>query len=445
MAESILKQLQWEATCSFCRNYFKDPVILECGHIFCHLCILSCWKSFSTRFVCPQCKQVASEVSFKPSRQLVSVVGLIEQLSYWAKHEAARRAKICEMHQQALRYFCKDNQSLICLVCDGSMEHQYHNVVPLEEAAREYKMRTAAERQKTMVKYQELHQFLIHQQHFLLTKMDEVEDEIAKKRDEHMGVLFEELFSLNRIIRELEDKCQQPADEFLQDIKSIWRRLGMRKKFKRPVVYPPALKWNFWELFDLNAFLVGAVKQFEDILVSGYQLLKANVTLDPDTAPPNLLVSKNCKALRSTSKRQHLLNLHKRFDECNFVLGCEEFTAGRHYWEAAVGKEEEWGLGIARRSVRRKGLTLTSTENGIWAVGKWGGKYRSLGCPFHRLALSGELKRIRVSLNYDGGRMAFFDADRADLLFEFPVASFAGEPVYPFFWLQRKAQIRLLP
>uniref|UniRef100_A0ACB8EG25 Uncharacterized protein n=1 Tax=Sphaerodactylus townsendi TaxID=933632 RepID=A0ACB8EG25_9SAUR len=46
---------------------------------------------------------------------------------------------MCEEHQEPLKVFCKEDRAFLCLVCDKSRQHRAHTVLPLEEAAREYK------------------------------------------------------------------------------------------------------------------------------------------------------------------------------------------------------------------------------------------------------------------------------------------------------------------
>ncbi|XP_063152449.1 butyrophilin subfamily 1 member A1-like isoform X2 [Candoia aspera] len=181
-----------------------------------------------------------------------------------------------------------------------------------------------------------------------------------------------------------------------------------------------------------------------DVINSGCLLCKAYVTLDPDTAHPKLVLSEDRKSMVLGNKPRITFHCCKTFDQCLFVLGHKKFKSGRYYWEVTVGNEDGWGLGVARASVRRKGIVPIDPAEGIWAMAKWGDHCTVLLPPhFPILPISWDLKRIRVSLNYTGGRLSFFDADRGILLFAFSGASFSGESLHPFFWLWGKAQLSL--
>lgn len=121
-----------------------------------------------------------------------------------------------------------------------------------------------------------------------------------------------------------------------------------------------------------------------------------------------------------------------------YVLGRERFTLGTHCWEVEVEKEG-WAVGVARESLARKGCFIISPKKGIWAVGKDSFQ------PFSLLAFTSngktpltlphEPKKIRVYVDYEDGRVEFYNADTEDLMFTFFRASFAGDEIRPFFWV----------
>ncbi|XP_078242237.1 E3 ubiquitin-protein ligase TRIM7-like [Pogona vitticeps] len=250
---SSLRGLCEEATCSICLEYFKDPVTIECGHNFCKDCLTLCWEgSGGEEASCPQCRAKVRR-NLIPNRQLRS---LAEKVIHLEEEKAKETKGVCEEHQEPLKLFCQDNKTLICLVCDRSKEHRDHQVVPVEEAAQEYQelitnrlellkkeragivtykeetvneskhllKQTKAEMEKMKAEFKKLRQFLEEQEKLLMVQMEEVEKEIARKRDEHLARLSEELSSLGGLIQEMEQKHQRPPGELLQDVGSILQR-----------------------------------------------------------------------------------------------------------------------------------------------------------------------------------------------------------------------------
>ncbi|XP_061469466.1 uncharacterized protein LOC133378868 [Rhineura floridana] len=458
-----------EATCSICLEYFWDPVIIpECGHNFCRACLRRCWGKSEAEASCPQCRERVQRSSIRPNRQLADIAEIARKLSLQRGKGAERKGRVCEKHQEPLKLFCKDDEAPICVVCDRSKEHKGHEVIPLEEASQEYQEqisisleslrkerekilafeadtekesqdlleRTESEREKMVAEFRRLHQFLEEQEKFLLTQMEEAEEEIARKRDKHLARLSKELSSLENIIQEMEDKRQQPASELLQDIGSFLQRSQAKENFENlPVAFPPTLKWRIWDFCDINPFLKGVMKQFRDALGAGLQLQKENITLDPATAHPRLYVSEDLNSVTWGGKCLTLRNNAEKIDV--YVLGYYGFTAGRHFWEVTVESVEIWAVGVAIKG-------LSSCE-GIWHMGKWVRGYRA-NCSRISLPVSlrEEPKRIRVALNCEGGRVAFYDADRAALLYTFQATSFSRETLWPWFCVINEGRLALL-
>ncbi|XP_065271857.1 zinc finger protein RFP-like [Emys orbicularis] len=482
-AENPVESLQEEATCPVCLEYFTEPVTLECGHNFCRACISQCWEGSTTAVSCPQCREIVQQRNLRPNRQLANVVEIVKRLSLQAAKGAGGDG-VCERHQEALKLFCEDDQTPICVICRESQAHRAHTVVPIEEAAQEYKEKiqahlktlreerekllgfkvtgerksqeylkqTQTERQNIVSEFQQLRQFLEEHEQLLLAQLEKLDEEIVRIQNENVSKLSEEISCLSELIGEMEGKCQKPASEFLQNIRSTLSRWE-KGKFLQPEEISPELEERISGFSQKTIALLEALRKFKDTLPFALEtktgeLLGAhrqvNVTLDPDTAQPQLVLSQDRKSMRWGHTRQDLPNNPVRFDPEPCVLGCEGFTSGRHCWEVEVGDGGYWAVGVARESVRRKGGISHNPEGGIWAVERDWSQFRALTSPVTPLPLSRAPSRIRVCLDCDQGQVTFIDADDEAPIFTFPPGSVPGERIRPWLWVWR-SQLRLWP
>ncbi|KAM6294848.1 butyrophilin subfamily 1 member A1-like [Aegotheles albertisi] len=183
------------------------------------------------------------------------------------------------------------------------------------------------------------------------------------------------------------------------------------------------------------------------LVVALYLLkIKAKVVLDPDTAHCDLVLSDDCKSVKREDKLQNIPDIPQRFNPWRCVLGREGFTSGKHYWEVETVDGGGWTVGVCREDVKRKGEIEFKPEEGIWAVGKWAGQFQALTAPERTLLPEVQPpKRIRVSLDYEGGRVAFFSVDEGIPIFTFPLTSFEGVRVHPWVWLGPGTWLKMCP
>uniref|UniRef100_L7MZQ7 RING-type E3 ubiquitin transferase n=1 Tax=Anolis carolinensis TaxID=28377 RepID=L7MZQ7_ANOCA len=468
-----------EATCSICLDYFDKPVTTECGHNFCQGCLDQYCGDSETEVSCPQCRENVQRGSLRHNRLLANFVDITKQLENQGAKVDESEGQVCEKHQEPQKLFCKEDQTPICMVCDKSKEHRDHNVVPVEEAAEEYKdwiyncledLRKEkemilrhqadtedrqyltqdfmkAEEQSTVATFGELQQFLKEQEKFFLAEIEDVMKEFETIGDAHLSRILEERSYVEGFIQELEEQQQLPAIEFLQGVQRIMQRIEGRKTCKNlKFSFPLALKWKSWAVCSTNNFLMGLITDFKDAVLSGQQEQQANITLDPNTAHPQLVLSEDLKSVTWMENCQDLPDNPERFDKYPIVMAREGFTAGRHFWDVIVGSEEEWAVGVASKHVDRKGFFVLLPDRRFWALGKWGGQYMALTSPCNSvLNIKHEPQKIRVHLNYAAGFIVFFNADTGHDLFEFSGLTFAGETLLPFFRVHGKAHLIVSP
>ncbi|NWU73870.1 TRI10 protein, partial [Pterocles burchelli] len=157
-----------------------------------------------------------------------------------------------------------------------------------------------------------------------------------------------------------------------------------------------------------------------------------NVTLDPSTAHPRLLLSADRKRVwwEYTSGPAPPAD-PRRFLSDPCVLGHPTFSEGRHWWDVDLSEGQFCAVGVSRASLGRSEPAGVAPAAGIWAVQRWGFQSRALTSPPTPLRLPRVPRKIRISLDYEWGEVAFFDPENQTPIFTFPPASFAGERLRP--------------
>ncbi|XP_015201514.2 zinc-binding protein A33-like [Lepisosteus oculatus] len=156
-----------------------------------------------------------------------------------------------------------------------------------------------------------------------------------------------------------------------------------------------------------------------------------DVTLDPNSAHPSLILSADGKQVRLGDQRQTLPDSPQRFDPVVSVLGREGFSSGRHYWEVEVGEKTKWTLGIARESINRKGDIDLGPENGYWTMWFRNNQYKALEDTSVLLSLSTKLKKVGIYLNYEEGQVSFYNVETRNHIYTFNDTF--TEKLYPYF------------
>ncbi|CAM5171418.1 unnamed protein product [Eretmochelys imbricata] len=500
-AVNPLKSFRDEATCSICLSFYKDPVFLDCGHSFCQACIAQCWEGSDTAVSCPQCRETFPQRTLRPDRQLGNFVEIAKQLSF----QTAAGEGWYKAHQEPFKLFCNQDQMLICVICRESQAHRTHRVVPTEEAAQAYKEqiqtqlntlkqergellewkqdaetqsqeylgKIEAERQKIMSEFEQLGQFLDEQERLLLAQLEELDKEIVKIQDENVTKLSENISRLGDLISEIEEKCQQPTSEFLQDIKSTWSRCE-KVKFEKPMAVSQDVSERVGVSFQRNICLQEALKKFkarardrgrrprsplprihriraaapalEQSLGGAPSMgqtpnisplfLQVQATPDPDLGIPCSVVSTDESVIQKYQETEYLVT-QVRFYPAACVLGYKGFTSGRCYWQVEVGNKRNWVLGIAKGSVIHEGAKSRTPEEGIWALQSTENEYSALTSPETALALPHSPSNIGVYLDYEGEEVTFYDVTSSgrETIFTF-TSSFPGK-IIPFFGSRR--------
>ncbi|XP_058637668.1 zinc-binding protein A33-like [Onychostoma macrolepis] len=163
------------------------------------------------------------------------------------------------------------------------------------------------------------------------------------------------------------------------------------------------------------------------------QQYAVDVTLDPDTVHPNLILSNDGKQVRHGDIKQTLPNNPERFDHCTCVLGKDGFSSGRFYFEVQVNEKTKWNLGVARKSINRKGKVTVSPQDGFWVVGLWNeNEYWTCTDFYVLLSLRVKPQKVGVFVDYEEGLVSFYDVESKSHIYSFTGQSFT-EKLYPLF------------
>uniref|UniRef100_A0A8C6E7C7 RING-type E3 ubiquitin transferase n=1 Tax=Moschus moschiferus TaxID=68415 RepID=A0A8C6E7C7_MOSMO len=402
-APDLSTNLQEEATCAICLDYFTDPVMTDCGHNFCRECIRRCWGQPEGPYACPECRELFPQRNLRPNRPLAKMAEMARRL-----HPPSPVPQgVCAAHREPLAAFCGDELRLLCAACERSGEHWAHRVRPLQDAAEDLKKMVETQRQNVLTEFERLRRLLVEEEQLLLQRLEEEELEVLPPLRESAARLGQQSAQLAELITELEGRCQLPALGLLQDIRDTLRRV-QDVKLQPPEVVPMEMR-----TVCRVPGLVEALRRF-----------RGDMTLDPDTANPELVLSEDRRSVRRGDLRQALPDSPERFDPGPCVLGREPLTSGRHYWEVEVGERASWALGVCRENANRKEKGELFAGNGFWILVFLGSYYNSSERAF--APLRDPPRRVGIFLDYEAGHLSFYNANDGSLLYTFPETPFSG-------------------
>ncbi|KAI4874835.1 hypothetical protein NFI96_027625, partial [Prochilodus magdalenae] len=253
----------------------------------------------------------------------------------------------------------------------------------------------------------------------LLELMEEKQDAAERQAEEFIKELEQEITELKRRDTELEQLSHTEDHlHLLQVYPSLYRPPHTKDWTDLRINTPLRVENLRRTLSQLQQALNKEMEMFPEI--SEYLLISLDVTLDPDTAHPKLLLSDDEKQVACGYTKQNLPDNPERFDYCVNVLGKEGFSSGRFYYEVQVSGKTKWDLGVARESWNRKGEITLSPKNGYWALFlRNDTEYKALDTPSVPLSLKRAPQKVGVFVDYEEGLVSFYDVEARSHIYSF--------------------------
>nr|XP_055029125.1 E3 ubiquitin-protein ligase TRIM39-like isoform X1 [Misgurnus anguillicaudatus]XP_055029184.1 E3 ubiquitin-protein ligase TRIM39-like isoform X1 [Misgurnus anguillicaudatus] len=433
---------------------FKEKFSLRRSEVLCDVCDERKLKALKSCLMCQRSYcQTHLDLHEKMSLKKHKLLDPVENIKDY----------ICEKHERPLELFCRDDQTCVCVFCtDG--DHKNHNTVPLEEESKEKKTQLM----KTQTDIQQMIQKRIK-------KIQDIKHsaELRKRSREQEKAASVEVFSdlirsIERCQTELlemmeeEQKAEEKQDEDLikdleQEITELkWRDSELEKithsedHLHLVQIDPSSLyrapDMKNWSEISMKTHvsvetLRRALTKLQETLnekltqtvLMKMQQYAVDVTLDPDTANPKLILSEDGKQVRTGDIKHELPDNPERFDFCPCVLGKEGFTSGRFYFEVQVKDKTDWDLGVARESINRKGQITASPRNGQWSMAlRNENEYKAWAPAPVSLCLKVKPQKVGVFVDYEEGLVCFYDVESRSHIYSFTDQTFT-EKLFPYF------------
>ncbi|XP_056443445.1 tripartite motif-containing protein 16-like isoform X2 [Gadus chalcogrammus] len=354
----------------------KKQRCVEPGEVPCDICTGTQLKSVKSCLVCftSYCQthlEPHQRVAHLKKHRLVKPVVCLED-------------RMCRKHNQLLELFCKTDQVCVCQFCTEG-DHRSHSVVPLKE---EYEVKMAQ-----LGKLEaEVHQMIKERKPKIkeiketvkLSKEDANREgadgvqvltafmhRVKKCRDDFNQTVKEKLKTTEKqaedLIKELEQEREDLTNRSLEmkQLSQTKDPLHFLQAFRSLKDPPTTRDWTTVEVRPQSyvGTLRRSLDQLEETLnmemkklcdaaeLKRVQQYEVNVTLDPDTAHPNLILSEDGKQVHDGDEEKELPDNPKRFTEYLDVLTRQSFSSGRFYFEVQVKDKAGWCFGVARESI----------------------------------------------------------------------------------------------
>ncbi|XP_050959623.1 E3 ubiquitin-protein ligase TRIM39 [Labeo rohita] len=424
-------------------DHYKEKSPEKKPEVLCDICEETKLKALKS---CLVCQSSYCETHLEPHLRVTGLKKhrLMEAVSNLEDY-------ICQKHERPLELFCRDDQTCVCTICTVT-DHKSHNTVPLEETelmiqdmqqmiqekikiiqdiknlAEVRKIKT----EKEKVSCVELFTDLIRSIERCQTEELDMTEEQQKAAEEEEQELIEDLEREITKLKIRNTKLEQisQTEDVIQIYSSLCSPTNTRNCPEISIKTHKNLEILRRALTQMKGILNKKLTQTELKWMRQYAV---DVTLDPDTAHPQLILSDDGKQVRCGDIWQKLPNNPERFDHSPYVLGKEGFSSRRLYFEVQVKRKTNWTLGVAQESINRKGVIKLRPSNGFWTVQlRNENEYKALAGPTVSLSLRVKPQRVGVFVDYEEGLVSFYDVESSSHIYSYTGQSFTDK-LYPYF------------
>ncbi|XP_072314826.1 E3 ubiquitin-protein ligase TRIM39-like [Eucyclogobius newberryi] len=395
--------------------------------------------------------------------------------------------RICPVHDKELDFYCRDDRVCVCVLCLDK-EHEGHAVVSMEEegARQKENLDSLMCRVKMMIdermdRIKEFTDTLVTRKQVYTTSlccclrvclqenaqkeiqsMDAVMNiftrDVEKARTKVKASVQVKVLAAQergeRSVEELQEeigKLQQRRSE-LEELQQSDDPLHLLQTLQRSSSTSALKDWTQTVVVSdvcvetVRLALTKLLDKFQSILkilteeeITKIKQYKESLTFDPDTAGPNLYVYDFDKRIKHIKHPTRPVSVSAGRFTLPMVFTTKGFTSGRHYWEVQVGRRSDWEMGVAKESVSRNGNVVLKPDNGYYAIEKDGLTYSANCVPPKVLHLAPRPCVIGVFLDYEDGRVSFYDVHRKAHVYSFKGEKFA-EKLFPYIYLYSRAK-----
>ncbi|XP_028272749.1 zinc-binding protein A33-like [Parambassis ranga] len=426
------------------------------GNVLCNICTGTKLTAFKS---CLVCFMSYCETHLEPHQTISALkkhklIPASENLDRW----------MCRNHDQPLELFCRVDHMFLCESCKRS-DHKTHKTVTLQEEAQMRKTHLGLEEKGTDKMIQTRQQKIAEIQQLLKASKNNAEKALSGSK--HVMTAMVDYIKrsqaeLTEVIETKQKKHETEAEGFIKELEGEIMQIKQKNlkvsevlltsdplTFLKSVLSPtiPSLRVKDWSDFSLSSSqftIEEAMSTLETTITREIDILcdpnfkekqqhAVDVTLDPDTAHPNIYISEDGRQAKHENGKRNVPNKPERFDNILNVLGKKGFNSGKFYYEVLVKDKTQWDLGVANQSINRKGDIRLSPRNGYWTI--WlrrGNEFTANASPAVLIHVREMPQKIGVFVDYEGGQVSFYDVGARASIYSFTECKFTGK-IFPFF------------